>query len=254
VERFLERLQSLGGVQCEIVPPGDYHLETCRGCKLCLDRGEELCPLKDDRDLLLKKLEESDGVVLASPNYAFQVSGLTKTFLDRLAFLFHRPRFFGKVSTGLVVQGIYGGGKILDYLDFVGGGLGFNTLKGSCLTALEPLTAKARQQADRTLAAHARRFHRRLGGAALPAPGLLQLMIFRMSRTGIRLMLDSGYRDHGYYAEQGWFESGYYYPARLGAAKRAAGRLFDALAAARARKAGRGAGGPGEGERTAGAA
>ncbi len=33
-------------------------------------------------------------------------------FLDRLGFVFHRPRFFGKAFTSIVAQGIYGGGKI----------------------------------------------------------------------------------------------------------------------------------------------
>lgn len=35
-------------------------------------------------------------------------------------------------------------------------------------------------------------------------------MLFRMSRTSIRLMLDEGFRDYRYYKEKGWFESDYY--------------------------------------------
>ena len=53
----------------------DYNLEICKGCKLCLDQGEEFCPLKDDRDQLIQKIIDSDGVIFASPNYSFQVSG-----------------------------------------------------------------------------------------------------------------------------------------------------------------------------------
>jgi hypothetical protein len=41
------------------------------------------------------------------------------------------------------------------------------------------------------------------------------------------LELDEGYRDYTYYAEQGWFESDYYYPTRLGPLKQGAGKLFD---------------------------
>jgi multimeric flavodoxin WrbA len=63
-----------------------------------------------------------------------------KIFLDRLGFVFHRPRFFGKTFTSIVVQGIYGGPKIVEYLDFVGDGLGFNVVKGSCVTSMEPIT------------------------------------------------------------------------------------------------------------------
>ncbi|MGA2976139.1 MAG: NAD(P)H-dependent oxidoreductase [Spirochaetia bacterium] len=237
VLQFLCNLQALGDVEYEIVGLKDYRLETCRGCKSCFEKGEELCPLHDDRDVLIKKIEASDGVVFASPNYSFQVSGLMKTFLDRLGFVFHRPRFHGKTFTSIVAQGIYGGGKIVKYLDFVGNGLGFNTVKGSCLGTLEPMTEKAQAKIDRTLACQSRRFHERLLKPAFPVPNLFKLMIFRMSRTSMKLMLDGSSRDYAYYSDKGWFESDYYYPARLGALKKVAGSLFDSLAGNMAGKA-----------------
>jgi len=235
VAQFLDNLQSLGDVEVEIVRLSDYRLETCRGCKLCMDKGEELCPLKDDRDVLIEKIAASDGVVFASPNYSFQVSALLKTFLDRLGFGFHRPRFFGKTYTSIVAQGIYGGKKIVDYLDFVGSGLGFNTVKGSCITTLEPMTEKQQHKTDQVLAKQARRFLARMERPAYPAPTLFKLMLFRLSRTSMRLELDERFRDYRYYTEQGWFESDYYYPTRLGALKAGAGRLFDWVAARMAR-------------------
>src|SRR5512138_2564312 len=73
-EQFLQKLQSLGDIEYEIILLSDYHLETCKGCRLCIDKGEELCPLKDDRDLLIEKIMNLDGVIFASPNYSFQVS------------------------------------------------------------------------------------------------------------------------------------------------------------------------------------
>jgi len=192
-----------------------------------MDRGEEYCPLKDDRDVLIEKMTASDGVVLASPNYSFQVSALMKVFLDRLGFAFHRPRFFGRTYTGIVAQGIFGGQKIVDYLDFVGNGLGFNTVKGSCITTLEPMTKKQQRKTDLALAAQARRYYARLEQPGYPAPTLFKLMIFRMARTSMGLELDDSYRDYTYYAEQGWFESDYYYPTHLGPLKKGAGKLFD---------------------------
>lgn len=231
VQRFLLHLQSLGDIDYEIVPLGDYRLKVCRGCKLCMDKGEELCPLKDDRDILIEKIERSDGVIFATPNYAFQVSGLMKLFLDRLAFHFHRPRFFGKTCTGIVSQGIYGGKKIVKYLDFVGKGMGFNVLKGCCFTALEPVSDRDQARIDRMMAAQAKAFYGRLARRKLPRPGLFDLMIFRMSRTKIRLMLDESSRDFTWYRDTGWFESDFYYPVRLGLFRKIAGRFFDWAAA-----------------------
>lgn len=227
VRQFLNSLQSLEDVEYEIVALSDYKVEACRGCKTCFIKGEEFCPLKDDRDVLIGKMMASDGVVFASPNYSYQVSAIMKTFLDRLGFVFHRPRFFGKVFTSIVVQGIYGGPKIVEYLDFVGSGLGFNVVRGSCVTALEPMSEKEQQKIDNILAAHSRRFHDRLSQPPYPVPSLFKLMLFRKSRTSIRLMLDENYRDYTYYRDKGRFESDYFYPARLNVFKKAAGRLFD---------------------------
>jgi multimeric flavodoxin WrbA len=231
VAQFLNNLQAMGEIETEIVRLSDYQLQTCRGCKLCCDKGEEYCPLKDDRDVLLEKMMAADGVVFASPNYSFQVSALMKTFLDRLGFAFHRPRFFGKTYTSIVTQGIYGGGKIVDYLDFVGSGLGFDTVKGSCLMTLDPMTEKQQTKIDKALAAQARRYYTKLEQPGYPVPTWIQLAIFRLGRTKMRLELDDSFRDYTYYADKGWFESDFYYPTRLGLLKRGAGKFLDWMSA-----------------------
>ena len=229
--QFLEGLEAFGDVCGEIVVLSDYSLGVCRGCKNCFERGEDRCPLKDDRDALIEKITASDGVAFASPNYSFQVSAITKMFLDRLGFLFHRPRFHGKTSTGIVVQGAFGGAKLVKYLGFVGGGMGFNVVKGSCVRTLEPMDENALARMKKTLAKHSRRFHTRLVRPACPRPSLLGLMVFRMSRMSMKLMLGEKQRDYIYYRDKGWFESDYYYPAHLGPFKKAAGALFDGAAA-----------------------
>jgi multimeric flavodoxin WrbA len=43
---FLNYLQQNRDIEYEIISLNDYHLEVCKGCKLCLDKGEKLCPLK----------------------------------------------------------------------------------------------------------------------------------------------------------------------------------------------------------------
>jgi multimeric flavodoxin WrbA len=227
--QFLDNLQSFGDVQSEIVFLSDYHLGVCRGCKSCFLRGEERCPLKDDRDVLIEKMMTSDGVVFASPNYLFQVSAIMKVFLDRLGFVFHRPRFHGRTFTSIVAQGIYGGGKVVNYLDFAGRGLGFNVAKGSCVTSLEPMAEKDRRKMEETLARQSRRFHEQLLKPVLPAPSIFQLMAFRMSRTSIKTTLDDDNRDYTHYRDHGWFDSDYYYTAKLGPIKKAAGAAFDRM-------------------------
>jgi multimeric flavodoxin WrbA len=226
-EKFLQKLQSLGDIDYEIVKLSDYKLGTCKGCMLCLNKGAELCPLKDDRDKLIEKMNNSVGIVFSSPNYSFNVSGLMKIFLDRLGFIFHRPRFFGKAFTSIVVQGFYRGNKIIDYFNFFGKGLGFNVVNGSCLNSLEPMTEKDQKKTDRIIDKHSKKFYSTLIKRGYPIPSLFQFMIFRMSRTSIKLLLDENWRDYTYYQNKGWFGSDYYYPTQLNPVKRLTGIFFD---------------------------
>lgn len=229
-EQFLRKLAYTGGVEYEIISLSDYNLQICRGCKLCIDRGEECCPLKDDKNMLVDKIVASDGVLFASPNYLFQVSGLMKIFLDRLAYFAHRPLFFGKAFTSIVVQGVYGGGAIVKYMNLVGEALGFNVVKGCCITALEPITEKARKKKDEVIDTQSRRYYSKLLRHAFPSPSLFKLMIFRMSRSSINMLLDERYRDFTCFKDKGWFESDYYYPVKLSPIKRGIGYLFDVFA------------------------
>jgi len=227
VQKFLSSLQSLGDVEYEIVSLPDYRVEKCLGCKNCLRKGEECCPLKDDRDVLVEKMTTSDGIVFVALNYSYQESGLMKMFLDRLGYVFQRPRFFGKTFTNIVAQGIDGGPKIVKHLDFVGMGLGFNVVKGSCTTALDPTSDEERQRIDNVVAGHSTRFHARLSQTAYPATTLIKLWGFRAARTSMRVMLDETSRDFTYYREKGWFEADYFYPVRLNIFKKAAGSMVD---------------------------
>ncbi len=231
VQEFEENLKLIAKekIDFEYVFLNDYTLKNCIGCKSCFDKGEEFCPLKDDRDVLLEKMNHSDGIIFATPNYAFQVTALMKNFLDRLSFIIHRPHFFGKVSTAIVAQGIFGGASIVKYLGFVGRRLGFDVAKGCYLTALEPRTKLEQKKITRQITKAARRFYKDLYRTKLPTPSFFKLMLFRINRTSIQEILNEQYRDYQYFKEKGWFGSDYYYDVSLGVIKKSAGRFFDFL-------------------------
>lgn len=228
VLEFEKNLQLYGDIDFEYLFLNEYHLEFCRGCKQCFLKGEEFCPAKDDRDILLAKMDNADGVIFATPTYAFQVSALLKNFLDRLAFLDHRPRFFGKTFTTLVTQGFYGGNDVLKYLNFAAESMGFHTSKGCCITALDPMTELQERQLTQKIKIAAAGFYRELKRPAA-APSFLRLMVFHLGRTSIRETLNGNFRDYQYYKERGWFTSDYFYPAPLGILKKLAGNIFEMI-------------------------
>jgi multimeric flavodoxin WrbA len=223
---FEKKLKLYGDIDFEYAFLNDYNLEFCHGCKLCFDKGEQFCPIRDDRDVLLHKLELTDGVILATPSYAFQVSARMKNFLDRIAFIFHRPRFFGKTFTTVVTQGITGGGKITKYLESSGANMGFHVTRGCCVNTLEPMTELQNNKMKLEMEKCAERFYKGLMLGSPQVPSFSRLMMFRMSRSGIKSAKVKLF-DYDYYMDKGWFESDYYYDTKLGPFKKLLGRFFD---------------------------
>jgi len=228
LQEFEKRLKELGDVEFEYVFLSDYNLEFCRGCKLCFDKGEEFCPLKDDRDVLLAKIERCDGIVFATPNYAFHVSARMKNLLDRTAFVFHRPRFFGRVCTAIVTQGVFGGGSIVKYLCSSGENMGFHTSKGCVVNTMDPMTDKQQAQLVKKVRMAADTFYKKLTRPT-PSPSFMRLAMFRLTRTSISYIAP-GFRDYQHFESMGWFESAYYHPTSLGPLKRLEGWMVDLVA------------------------
>ncbi len=225
VRAFERDLCARGDIDFEIVFLRDYRLEFCRGCKLCFEKGERCCPLRDDRDRLLETLDRSDGVIFATPTYALQVSAQMKNFLDRIAFILHRPRYFGKTFTSVSTQGFMGGGTIRKYLGRLGANLGFKVTRGCVLNTLEPTTEAIKEKNSREIKKASERFYRELTRPAA-APSFYRLLMFRMARASV-VLLGRDLYDYSYYKEKGWLESDYYYATRLGPVKKLAGRFFE---------------------------
>jgi len=59
-------------------------IKFCHGCFDCWTKTPGKCIFHDDMDELLDKFIKSDVVVIATPVYVDNVSGLMKTFMDRL--------------------------------------------------------------------------------------------------------------------------------------------------------------------------
>ena len=69
------------GAAAEIYYLNEMNYRGCQGCNGC-KRGDA-CVLKDDLTPLYEKIHAADAVVVASPVYFGEVSGQTKSFLDR---------------------------------------------------------------------------------------------------------------------------------------------------------------------------
>jgi len=215
VSRFEQELKRLEAVDFEYIFLKDMYVENCRGCELCLAKGEQFCPLKDDRDKIYERLMLADGVIFANPVYSLQVTALLKNLLDRMAYIFHRPRFFNKISIAIVTQGVIGGDKVVNYLNDLASYWGFKVCPGLTLTIPweKPLPAED-QKIEAAIKKAAANFHILLKDPEPPVPTLKQVIIFRAVQA-VHAVEAGLTTDHNYYKAKGWLTSNYYYDTKI---------------------------------------
>jgi multimeric flavodoxin WrbA len=93
------------GAKTELILLREKRIEFCDGCGKCEKTGE--CHIEDDMQEIYKRLESADGIILASPNYYDNVSGMMKNFIDR-TLVYYGPRekkIKGKIGGIIAVGG-----------------------------------------------------------------------------------------------------------------------------------------------------
>ena len=72
------------GARTEKVYLYDIALRPCTACGACQKPDQETCVLPDDMRKLAEKVAECDALVIGSPIYTLNITGVTKLFLERL--------------------------------------------------------------------------------------------------------------------------------------------------------------------------
>lgn len=80
---FLEGARK-AGAEVENIFLVEKKIGTCKGCLNCWIKTPGVCIQKDDMAEILEKVVQSDIVVFATPVYADNVTGIMKTFIDRM--------------------------------------------------------------------------------------------------------------------------------------------------------------------------
>ncbi len=95
----------------------EKQIPMCLGCMNCITIGEDKCPHSDKLRPIIEKIKECDGIIIASPVYALNVSALLKNLFDHTAYLYHRPQFFTKKALVVVSTAGAGHKKVAKYID-----------------------------------------------------------------------------------------------------------------------------------------
>ena len=77
------------GAQTELIHLSDLNFRGCMSCFGCKRKGNpnpEKCCWKDDLSPVLEKIAAADAILIGSPIYLFDVTGPTRSFIERLLF------------------------------------------------------------------------------------------------------------------------------------------------------------------------
>jgi multimeric flavodoxin WrbA len=191
-------------IQFETLFLADYIIEHCLGCRLCFDRGEDMCPLKDDLPAIKLKIKEAEAVIFASPVYVGDVNSNMKVLIDRLAYISHRPEFYDKL--GLIIATTGGsqtrhtirtlGGALYSWGVSVVGTKGFRTYANTPMEELDKIYGK-------NLHRLAEKFYTAIMKKKHLNPTIFNLAIFMLRQKYWRKEEISSY-DYHYYSKQGW--------------------------------------------------
>ncbi|MDI6450043.1 flavodoxin family protein [Anaerobaca lacustris] len=77
-----------GGAATETIYLIDRHIEFCTNCRTCMQQADVgrrgRCVLDDEMEAVLQAIDEADGLVLASPVNFYNVTAVTRRFMERL--------------------------------------------------------------------------------------------------------------------------------------------------------------------------
>ncbi len=180
VKMIEDRMIAMGNVEFEYLFLKDVNLKPCIGCYNCMAKGEDKCPLKDDRAAIEQKLLAADGFIISSPVYMGSVSGIMKNFMDRFAYLSHRPLFHRQKMLAVVNTSITGTKGALSTLKIaLGHDRGVQNVQELAIaTPPWPQTERSVAGKERAIDAAAKKFYLTCLDTSLPSPTFNSYMDF----------------------------------------------------------------------------
>jgi len=134
----------------EYINLADLNIKFCTGCENCYKTGN--CIINDDNTEKIRNLiKHSDGLIFSSPTYASNVTGLFKTFYDRVHMTMEQLLYCKPCITITVYENLMGGktAKILKEMVMNSGGYTVSSLTIKNAFNKDPLTDKIKNKIEK---------------------------------------------------------------------------------------------------------
>ncbi|WP_251859433.1 NAD(P)H-dependent oxidoreductase [Clostridium sp. Marseille-Q2269] len=189
-----------GQIQFEHIELAKENIINCVGCFNCIFKGEDKCPHKESMTKIVDKIEKSDALIVTSPVYSMQVTGLLKNFIDHMSYNFHRPRFFTKKALVITTTAGAGHKDAANYIRNVLYYWGFNHVQTIPIAYRNvKLTDKNK---NRVITA-AKSFMLDLKSNKLHRPSIKSVVMFNIWRAMAREKYEEGTADYDYWTNTG---------------------------------------------------
>jgi len=222
IEAFKKELSTYGSVEFFEVNVHDLELPFCKSCYTCFLNGEEKCPHQGIIQPIYKEMISSDGAIIASPVYSFQITAALKNLIDQFSFIIHRPGLANK--KGVVISTTAGAGhkEVAKYLRQILNFWGVDRVYSfSVRVAAEELEIKKRLQ--KKIKKEAKQFHDDIAKRRRYNPSMKSLFYFSVLKGFYELGDEDQTVDYCYWRDRGWFKLDYFHP--IGFPKNLIGRI-----------------------------
>ena len=225
VEQLLKQQKN---VTVEYLFLSDTTLGSCVGCHNCIFKDEATCPLDDDRDMILAKMQQADGIIFAVPVYVMSVPAVMKNFIDHFAFLCHRPIFFHTYVMVIATTGGWGEKKVITYMKDILSSWGMHIVSSIGLQTppMEPVGTIIEQHKKKIQKA-TERFNQAVHSGKPPKVGLFSVIQFRIFQKIIFEYPDAFEADVRFY--EPLKNSGFYTDVPIAGYKKAIAFVFEKL-------------------------
>lgn len=206
-----ENVKKYGEIEFDYYFLKKTNLEFCRGCLICMKKGEEYCPCKDDSLILRDKMASADGIVFISPVYVHSVSAIMKNFYDRFAYTCHQPRLIDKPSLLIVTTELSGGADTLKYMEFPA-----FTWGCKIIASLEVVYDSFKKEGSYRLkileriSKLSKEFYLAIESTDCK-PTFKDLAFFNLMKTKVAMHRNLLPKDYNFWKEKGWLDSTYYH-------------------------------------------
>jgi multimeric flavodoxin WrbA len=190
-------------------------LKNCNGCYQCMKKGEKNCNEYDNINPIIQAMESADGLIISCPVYVYNVSGLMKNFIDHLAYLLHRPRFFGKKAIVIITTLETGIKEVSKYLSTTVSQWGFDVV-GTIGIKVKGFEQNywQREKYMKQLRDLSANFLTSIKQNKKFPPKLDQLIFFHLFKVLVKHTKEMSPADFNYWQEKGWFNKNYFYKTR----------------------------------------